>query len=119
MLIEKVGEPAALELLAEECVELAHAALKLARIERGENPSPLGREECIAKVIEEMADLRICLDELMSTDWFDMDELMDMEIAKRGRMDRRLKDVACRDIDRDCHRAAAAGGDCGKGKQGN
>lgn len=35
-LIENIGEPAMLEQLAEECVELAHAALKLARVERGE-----------------------------------------------------------------------------------
>lgn len=34
------GEPALLEQLAEECSELAQAALKLARLERGENPTP-------------------------------------------------------------------------------
>lgn len=32
-----MGEPALLEQLAEECSELAQAALKLARLERGEN----------------------------------------------------------------------------------
>lgn len=91
MLIEKVGEPAALELLAEECAELAHAALKLARVERGENPSPITQSACEAQVIEEMADVRICLTEIMTTEWFDVDELMDAEIGKRDRMERRLK----------------------------
>ncbi len=34
--IRTLGEPALLEQLAEECSELAQAALKLARLERGE-----------------------------------------------------------------------------------
>ena len=34
-MIEKIGAAAMLEQLAEEAMELAHAALKLARIERG------------------------------------------------------------------------------------
>lgn len=34
-MIEKIGVAAMLEQLAEEATELAHAALKLARIERG------------------------------------------------------------------------------------
>ena len=39
-IIEQIGECAVLEQLAEECVELAQAALKLARKKRGENPTP-------------------------------------------------------------------------------
>ena len=38
-----------------------------------------------------MADVRICLTEIMTTEWFDVDELMDAEIGKRDRMERRLK----------------------------
>lgn len=68
MLIEKIGEPATLELLAEECIELAHACLKLARVMRGENPTPKTEEECKAKVIEEVADVSICMEEL-DTPW--------------------------------------------------
>lgn len=37
-MIEKIGSPAMLEQLAEEATELAHAALKLARIESGAEP---------------------------------------------------------------------------------
>ena len=44
MLIEKIGIPAMLEQTAEECVELAHACLKLARYYRNEN-KVYGNEE--------------------------------------------------------------------------
>ena len=57
-----ISEPARLELLAEECVELAHAALKLARILRGENPTDATLEETRANVVEEACDVCICLD---------------------------------------------------------
>lgn len=39
-ILNKIGEPAVLEQLAEECTELAQSALKLARKIRGENPTP-------------------------------------------------------------------------------
>lgn len=39
-IVERIGEPAFLEQLAEECSELAQAALKTARKYRGENPTP-------------------------------------------------------------------------------
>ena len=90
MLREKIGEPATLELLAEECAELAHAVLKLARIERGESPSPLEKEECIARVMEEMVDVRLCMNEIISADWFDTDEMVDVETQKYCRMVKRL-----------------------------
>lgn len=37
MMIEKIGTPAMLEQLAEEAAELSQAALKLARVLRGES----------------------------------------------------------------------------------
>lgn len=45
MMIEVIGEAATYELLAEECIELAHAALKMARVKRGENPTPATEEK--------------------------------------------------------------------------
>lgn len=45
------------EQLAEECNELGKAALKLARVLRGENPTPLTEEAARAKVIEEFTDV--------------------------------------------------------------
>lgn len=89
-LIDEIGEPAALELLAEECTELAHAALKLARIKRGENPTPTTEEEAIDNLIEEMADVGICAAAVSMCDWYDnLKELM-ISTAKMGRMVKRL-----------------------------
>lgn len=53
--------PAQYEQLAEECVELAHACLKLARIFRGENPTPADVVEVGEKVYEEVADVMLCM----------------------------------------------------------
>lgn len=50
-------EAAMLELLAEEATELAHAALKVARIERGESPTPVNVEAAKANLSEEIADI--------------------------------------------------------------
>jgi NTP pyrophosphatase (non-canonical NTP hydrolase) len=47
--------------LAEECCELAHAALKLRRVYNGKNPTPVTKEEADAKVIEEFADVLLCV----------------------------------------------------------
>lgn len=63
-MIEKIGAAAMLEQLAEEATELAHAALKLARIERGENPSPVLKEVAMDHLIEEYTDVVQCAEEL-------------------------------------------------------
>ena len=60
-IIRMLGEPALMEQLAEECSELAQAALKLARKERGENPTPKTLGECFKDLIEEMADVNLCI----------------------------------------------------------
>ena len=59
--IRSLGEPALLEQLAEECSELSQAALKLARKERGENPTPKTLGECFKDLIAEMADVNLCI----------------------------------------------------------
>lgn len=56
-----LGEPALLEQLAEECSELAQAALKLARLERGENPTPKTEEKCVENLLEELGDVNLCM----------------------------------------------------------
>lgn len=63
-MIEKIGKAAMLELFAEECAEAAQAALKLARIIRGENPTPVTRDLAESNLIEEYTDVRICAKEL-------------------------------------------------------
>lgn len=59
-IVDQIGEAAALEQLAEEATELAHAALKLARITRGENPTPVDRSKALDALIEELGDVRLC-----------------------------------------------------------
>ena len=59
-IIEYIGEPAYLEQLAEECCELGQAALKLARILRKENPTPVTEEEARANLTEEFTDVILC-----------------------------------------------------------
>ena len=64
MIAEKIGLPAMYEQLAEECTELAKAALKMARVIRGENPTPKTVEEVEKDLIEEVTDVSICVSEL-------------------------------------------------------
>lgn len=63
-MIEKIGEAAMYELLAEECTELAHAALKMARIIRDENPTSKTEDEALSDLEEEATDVDVCLKEL-------------------------------------------------------
>lgn len=63
-LLGAIGKPAMLELLAEECAELGHAVLKLARKYRGENPTPRTRADCLIGLEEELADVLIVIDQL-------------------------------------------------------
>lgn len=71
-IIEEIGEAAMLEQLAEECTELAKAALKMARIIRKENPTPVTEKEAIANIREEYTDVVQCADfhlRLMRNRW--------------------------------------------------
>lgn len=68
-IVDRIGLPALLEQTAEECAELAHACLKEARRLRGENPTPCTEEECKVAIMEEMADVALCLDILDDSDY--------------------------------------------------
>lgn len=57
-----LGRRAALEGLAEECCELAQAALKLIRAIDGENPTPVSEEKCVEKLHEEAGDVLMLLE---------------------------------------------------------
>jgi hypothetical protein len=56
---ERVPAAALYEQLAEECVELAHAALKMARHMRNENPTPMTEEQIKHNLIEEASDIHL------------------------------------------------------------
>ena len=68
-IVDRIGLPALLEQTAEECAELSHACLKEARRLRGENPTPCAEEECKVAIMEEMADVALCLDMLDDSDY--------------------------------------------------
>lgn len=75
--------------LAEECMELGHAALKLIRAQRGETPVPL--DEAKTALIDEAADVRVMLNVLNGM--LDADErawLMVQAATKNQRMVARL-----------------------------
>lgn len=75
MMIEKIGTPAMLEQMAEEAAELAQAALKLARIMRGENPTPVTELEAWKYLVEEYTDVYQCAMELViPVDWAQINE---------------------------------------------
>ena len=75
MMIEKIGKAAMLEQLAEEAAELSQAALKLARVLRGENPTSVTRKEARKHLMEEYTDVWQCAMELMiSVDYHQIDE---------------------------------------------
>ncbi len=64
LIVEYLGEPEVLAQLAEEAAELAQAALKLRRAITGDNPTPKTEAECRAALLEEVADVELCLGEL-------------------------------------------------------
>ena len=79
-----VPAPALYESIAEEATELAQAALKRARILRGENPTPVDEIEAVKNFKEEANDVILMMNILgLSND----DELM---MAKMDRWIRRL-----------------------------
>lgn len=59
-IVDQIGEAAALEQLAEEATELSKAALKLARIVRRENPTPVDFDTAFRAFLEELGDTRLC-----------------------------------------------------------
>lgn len=56
---QQLSEEARYEQLAEEAAELAQAALKVARIMRGENPTPMSIEEARKNLVEEYSDVTV------------------------------------------------------------
>lgn len=88
-IIDKVGESALLEQLAEECAELAKASLKLSRTMRKENPTPVTTNEAFENLVEEIADVRLLL--RMIDFMYDGIDTADMEQYKLQRWKNRIK----------------------------
>lgn len=69
MYMNAIGPAATLELLAEEAAEASHAALKVARVLRGENPTPVSLEEAKEHLKEEIADASLMIEEVVGA-WY-------------------------------------------------
>ena len=85
-IVSKIGLPATLEQLAEEAAELSKAALKVARVIRGENPTPVGYCQAVDALLEETADVRNCLKVLEDA----FPSLVDTEKAEGEKLNRWL-----------------------------
>lgn len=86
---EKLSLAAVLEQMAEEAAELAQAALKCARILRDENPTPVQMNRATGSLLEEFADVLVCM-----AVFGESTGVVDMEIIdeiRRGKMERWLK----------------------------
>ena len=92
MLQEVIGTPAMLEQTAEECVELAHACMKLARYLRGENKVYKTKEEIYSNLSEEMADVYICINELLEAGVISQESIDSNIMNKLERMRKRLEE---------------------------
>lgn len=90
-----IGTPAVLEQLAEESAELAQAALKLSRKLRGENPTPKSQEDCLYALLEEMADVKLCMDIFEEKNYYP-DEISEIMRKKRQRWESRIKE--CKEV---------------------
>lgn len=100
MIVEHIGVPALLEQLAEECCELAQASLKMARKLRDENPTPKSIEDIRDNLVEEIADVDVCLDRIEDeTDIVDRLTLATIEIDKKKRWKERLEQHSGIDYD--------------------
>lgn len=88
---EHIGVEALLEQTAEECTEMAHACLKMARKLRDENPTPVSLESCTEKLTEETADVMLCINTLFELDVLDDDDVDAVISRKRVRWEDRIK----------------------------
>lgn len=88
----QISVPALLELTAEECVELAHACLKLARYLRGENPTPAEMDDMIIDLHEEIADVLVCSNVLVEAELLNPAMIEKIEKKKIDRWAERLKE---------------------------
>lgn len=61
---EKLDNAELLAQLAEEAAELSQAALKLRRAVSGANPTPVSIGEAVDNVLDELADVNVCVDAL-------------------------------------------------------
>lgn len=92
-IIKTIGTPAILEQCAEECSELSHACLKMARKIRGENPTPAEHEDILNSIAEEMADVYLCMEYVQDELYISGDDICDFIEGKRARWNKRIEEM--------------------------
>lgn len=92
-LIENLSVDAVCTQLAEECAELAKAALKLCRSRSAENPTPATEAEIIDNLTEELADVYCCIDIAISSLGLSAFEVISIANFKKTRWAERIKKV--------------------------
>jgi len=93
-ILDQIGEAALLEGTAEECAELAHACLKMARKLRDENPTPVAEVWIAGSVRTELADLLNYTDLLLCLPWMFPEKVEEIKAEKMSRWGKRIDDQA-------------------------
>ena len=81
--------------LAEECSELSQAALKLRRVYCGKNPTPIKRADAYHSILEEIADVALCIEVLELNTQQALAEIQKTINVKKNRWAMRLQDAEC------------------------
>ena len=76
--------------MAEEAAELAKAALKLRRAKDGVNPTPVDVKIAEANLIEEYADVAVCVNALFTDEMYD--RAVEVACQKQDRWLKRLQE---------------------------
>lgn len=83
-----LGREELLAQTAEECAELAKAALKLRRVIDGRNPTPVTMEEALDNLEEETADVLGCM-MLLEPDWAKLESRIRFKMKRwRSRLEK-------------------------------
>ena len=101
----RVGLDELLWLLVEECAELIHAVAKLRRVRNSKNPTPVTEEEAKAALLEEIADVSICLTALGADSGLNRMKIQ----AEVDRKTRRWAERLGIDMERDVYKEGRSG----------
>lgn len=85
VLIDGLTKEDYLDQLIEECGELVQAASKLKRARGTRNKTPVKEAEALTKLIEEIADVTLCIKMVERSEAIDMVSVMDKINAKYAR----------------------------------
>ena len=79
---DRVPQSIILDQLAEEAAELAQAALKLKRTMSRDNPTTVTAAEASDRLLEEIADVIVCMNQLEGLDWRVIDTICGQKVLR-------------------------------------